>query len=168
MERSSHPRVVVGIDGSLTGLAALRVAVAEARRRDVPLHAVRAENIVPSCLEGDEITEAFLDAFGFVPTDIEIHQDASVLSARHALRASASDPRDLIVVGTGDRGWWRALWSGSLSRALTRNARCPILAVPAPEMARTVRRRHITGREDVWNRFEQEVPQLRGVSYPGR
>lgn len=42
MKEYEHPRVVVGVDGSLSGLAAIRAAVAEARRRGLPLLGVRA------------------------------------------------------------------------------------------------------------------------------
>jgi hypothetical protein len=41
------PRVIVGIDGGLPGLAALRVAAAEAVRRNLPLYAVRVEALWP-------------------------------------------------------------------------------------------------------------------------
>jgi hypothetical protein len=42
MSEHRDARVVVGVSQSLTGLQALRYGVAEARRRQVPLHAVRA------------------------------------------------------------------------------------------------------------------------------
>jgi len=42
MENTSHPRVVVSVDHSVAGYAALRVAVGIARSRRVPLQAVHA------------------------------------------------------------------------------------------------------------------------------
>ena len=42
MENTSHPRVVVNVDHSVAGYAALRVAVGIARSRRVPLQAVHA------------------------------------------------------------------------------------------------------------------------------
>lgn len=170
MQESSHPRVVVGVDDSLTGLAALRVAVAEARRRGLPLHAVRAASHGVACYEQSFITQAFHQALGGVPDDIEVHQDCVSLCIRDAIRTSAADPRDLIVIGTSGKGLWHAIWSGSSIRALLRRPRCQVLAVPAPEMnraARRERRRLRSQRHDVWAQFEQETPQLRGHPYQG-
>ena len=166
MEEFAHPRVVVGVDGSLTSLAALRTAVAEARRRRVPLHAVHAARTCVDRVDVGLIGAAFLDALGAIPDDIEIHQTASLFGVRDALRASATDPRDLIVVGNSGKGPWHAFWSGSASRSLLRRAHCPVLAVPAPEMARAVRRPRRwgrPGRDDLWERIDLEVPELRGV-----
>ena len=42
MDSQDTARVVVGVDNTLAGLQALRRAVAEARAREVPLHALRA------------------------------------------------------------------------------------------------------------------------------
>ena len=133
MDEFAHPRVVVGVDGSLPSLAALRAAVAEARRHGFPLHAVRAG--LPSADRADAgmITTMFLDALGAIPDDIEIHQTATLYSVTDALCASATDPRDLIVVGTSGKGAWHAFWSGSVCRGLMRRALCPILVVPAPK-----------------------------------
>jgi nucleotide-binding universal stress UspA family protein len=170
IEKFSHPRVVVGVDDSLTGLAALRVAVAEARRRGLPLHAVRAATHGVVCYEQGVIAQAFHQALGGVPDDIEVHQDCLSLCIRDAIRMSATDPRDLIVLGNSGKGLWHAIWSGSSSRALLRRARCQVLAVPAPEMtrgARRARRRLRSPRRDVWAQFEQETPQLRGRPYQG-
>jgi nucleotide-binding universal stress UspA family protein len=166
MEEFAHPRIVVGVDGSLTSLAALRTAVAEARRRCVPLHAVRAARTIVDTVDVGMITTAFLDALGVIPDDIEIHQTATFLGVKDALCTSATDPRDLIVVGNSGKGAWHAFWSGSVSRSLLRRARCPILAVPAPEMARALRPPHRwgrPGRQDLWERIDTEVPELRGV-----
>jgi hypothetical protein len=65
------PRVIVGVDDSVPGLAALRFAVGEARRRGVPLHAVRART---DLVLGDftEIDAAFAEAFGAYPDGVEV------------------------------------------------------------------------------------------------
>ena len=166
MNEFAHPRVVVGVDGSLTGLAALRTAVVEARRRGVPLHAVRARAVGQPLADRGTILTTFLDALGVIPSDLEIHLTVSMLCVTDALRHSASDPRDLIIVGSGGKGAFRALWSGSVSRSLLRGAVCPILAVPAPEMAHAARRSlrwSRLSRQDLWERIETEVPELRGA-----
>jgi nucleotide-binding universal stress UspA family protein len=166
VDEYKHPRVVVGVDGSLTGLAALRFAVAEAGRRQVPLFAVRAATTGLPCADRAAIATAFWEALGTVPADLEIYQEVAMLGIRDALRASATDARDLVVVGAGGKGGWHALWSGSVARSLLRGARCPVVAVPGPEMARAVHwpRRRRLGRGDVWERIEQEAPGLRGRS----
>jgi len=166
MDEFAHPRVVVGVDGSLTSLAALRSAVAEARRRGIALHAVWAG--LPNVDRADTgmVTGMFLDALGVMPDDIEIHLTATLFGVTDALCASATDPRDLIVVGNSGKGAWHAFWSGSVRRGLMRRALCPILVVPAPEMARALRARHRwnrAGRQDLWDRIDVEVPELRGV-----
>jgi nucleotide-binding universal stress UspA family protein len=164
MDEFAHPRVVVGVDASLHGLAALRAAVAEARARRVPLHAIRCRNSIQSTEGVGTIKAAFVEALGEIPGDIEIHLIASYAAIAEALADYAADPRDLVVVGNSGKGAWRALWSGSVPRSLIRRTRCPILAVPAPEMARAVHgRKHArAGHEDLWEQFELSTPELRG------
>jgi nucleotide-binding universal stress UspA family protein len=168
MESPSHPRVVVGVDKTVAGFAALRFAVAQARARRVPLHAIR---VVPAVglYSTEYIAEAFTEALGGVPADLDVRFDLSDEGVAEALAKSARDPRDLIIVGNEGRGALRALWSGSPARRLLRRARCPVLAVPAPEMQRATRRsaHKLAGnRADVWDRFESEVPELRGGPGP--
>jgi nucleotide-binding universal stress UspA family protein len=164
MQQFTHPRVVVGVDDSLTGLAALRVAVAEARRRGLPLHALRSRTTAIPCIDESLIKAAFLDACGAFPADVEVHCEVSNRSVYGAIAASATDPRDLIVVGNSGRGAWHALWSGSVGRVCLRDARCPVLAVPAPELARAARREHWwrPRHRDLWDRFERESAAMRG------
>jgi nucleotide-binding universal stress UspA family protein len=170
MELLGHPRVVVGVDGSLSGLAAIRAAVDEARRRRVPLNAVRAGATGVAYVDASTISATFLEALGSMPSDIRIEQKFSTLSIREALCLDASDPRDLIVVGSGNRGFWHTLWFGSIARSLTRCSRCPVLAVPAPEIAcspphaRGLRRR---AQWDPLRQLELERPELHGRPYSG-
>lgn len=159
MENYRHPRVVVGVEDTLCGLAALRVAVDEARRRGVPLHVVHADTCGLVC--GDTVIPvAFLEALGGRPGDVEIVESCLALSVRAALRATATDPRDLIVVGSSGKGAWHAFWSGSTARSILKHAPCPVLAVPAPEMsragARTMRRLRST-RSDVWDAYDVDA-----------
>lgn len=170
MDTIGHPRVVVGVDGSLTGLAALRAAVGEARRRGLPLYAVRSRTTAISLTNPESIKTAFLDALGSYPADVQIETAVSTLPIRDALRAAACDPRDLLVVGTSGKGPWHALWSGSVARALLRRARCPVLAVPAPEMAHTVHRPHAGHRRSQWDplrELENQRPEFHGRPYSG-
>lgn len=143
MSTRSHPRVVVGVDHSLHGLAALRVAVSEAARRGVPLHAIRARSDLVAPLDYREIDQAFTEALGGLPQGIELYRELAVPPVAAALARRASDPGDLLVVGENGRGVWHAFWYGSVSRGCLRRAQCPVLAVPAPEMARTAWRRRL-------------------------
>lgn len=170
MESTDHPRVVVGVDRSSAGYAALRAAVGVARSRRVPLQAVHA---APTAgMSGREAIDlAFEEALGGVPVDLEVMRTSAVFdSAAGALAANASDPRDLIVIGNDGRRALRALWSGSVVRGVFKRARCQVLIVPTPEMDRATRRsarKLRRQRTDVWNRLETEVPQLRGRPFQG-
>jgi nucleotide-binding universal stress UspA family protein len=151
------PCVVVGVDRSLHGLAALRVAVVEAARRGVPLHAVRVQTALPSPAAFEEIDEAFAEALGGVPQAIELHRELMFPPVAAALARRAGGERDLLVVGESGRGAWHTLLSGSVSRSCLRRAHCPVMAVPVPEMACVPRRRRPWRRrsDDLWQGFEE-------------
>ncbi len=159
MENLRRPHVVLGVDGSLTGLAALRTAVVEARRRGLPLYAVRARtNGIPG-IDQKAIRDAFFDALGAIPTDLEVHFEVVDGGVLRGITSSATHPGDLIVVGNSGRGIWHAFWSGSVCRGCLRRAHCAVLAVPAPEAAHGARARNRwhPRRRDLWDRFEHET-----------
>lgn len=162
MERSGHPRVIVGVDDSLTGFAALRTAVAEARRRGLPLYALRARTSGIPCIDTSLIEAAFISALGGRPADVEIHTEVVDGTTCGAIVDYATHPGDLIVVGNSGGGVWHAFWSGSVSRSCLHHARCAVLAVPAPELARAVHRGHWwrPRRRDLWDEFEHETASL--------
>ena len=168
-EKSNHPRVVVSVDRSLSGYAALRVAAGLARSRNVPLQAVRAMAGIGTA-DMEYIDTAFQEALGGFPLGVEVTRTVSFDSASHALARHAHDPRDLIVLGNDGKGVLRAVWSGSVARSLLKHARCQVLVVPAPEMQRATRRslrKLRSHRADVWDRFETEAPELRGRPFQG-
>jgi nucleotide-binding universal stress UspA family protein len=163
MKKFRHPHVVVGVDDSLAGYAALRAAVRFARTNRMPLHAIRAEPALG--VQENYAPGVFTEALGGVPRDIYVEMESVPSSAHKALLESATDPRDVIVVGGDGKGALRALWSGSVSRRLLKKARCQIIVVPPPEMRRATRRslrKLHASRADVWDRFESEIPQVRG------
>lgn len=170
MKEYEHPRVVVGVDGSLSGLAAIRTAVAEARHRQLPLLGVRSRTTGIAGVDSSTMTTAFLEALGAIPNDLKIELRVSWLSIGEALCAAAGNPRDLIVVGTSGKGLWHAIWSGSVSHAVTRHARCPVLVVPVPEMSRSVRRPHRWRGRSQWDplrELEEQRPEFHGRPYSG-
>lgn len=152
------PCVVVWVDRSVHGLAALRVAVVEAARRGVPLRAVRVQAALPCPAAYEEIDEAFAEALGGVPQGIELHRELMFPPVAAALTRRAGEEGDLLVVGESGRGAWHAFWFGSVSRSCMRRARCPVMAVPAPEMACTSHRSWWRRPDDLWQRFEEQQP----------
>ncbi|MFI9650016.1 universal stress protein [Streptomyces sp. NPDC052040] len=144
---SAH-RVIVGVSGSPANLAALRWAVAEARRTDAPLVPVLAWS-----LPGDDtmyyhlldelhksarerLDQAFEEAFGGYPDDLDIHSMSILGAAGPALVETAGSPSDLLVVGTGHRSRLRRLIFPSVSRYCLARAECPVIAVPPPALLR--------------------------------
>lgn len=135
MEGALEPRVFVGIDRSGPGLAALRVAVDEARHRGAPLHAVRVQ---PELTLGaaHEIDGAFTDVFGSVPTDLVIHRELLVGRVADTLTGRARRPSDLLVIGSRGAAGRHVARGGSISRAVLRRARCQVLVVSEPVLDR--------------------------------
>ncbi|MFF3748522.1 universal stress protein [Streptomyces kronopolitis] len=157
-------RVIVGVSESPAGLAALRHAVAEARRADCVLIPVLAwttpggetayyQYPVPSALREwqmlarKRLDTAFEEAFGGFPTDLVIRPIVPRAPAGTALVEIAGAPGDLLVVGAGRRHWARRLVRSSVTRYSLAHAKCPVVAVPPPELlgevsfkARTLRR----------------------------
>ncbi len=163
MDTGREARVVVGVDRSPQGLAALRAAAWEAGRRGMPLHAVRVEMVWPDS-DLRTIDAAFGEALGGVPAGISVRRCLQSPPVPRALTAYADGADDLLVVGSSGRGWWHAVWCGSVSRACLRRARCAVLVVPAPPLARERPRRRFAhrGRQDLWRRFERETAASRG------
>ncbi|HZP53348.1 universal stress protein [Actinocrinis sp.] len=140
MDIGPGPRVFVGVDRSIPGLAALRFAVAEARRRGTDLHAVRVASVL-TLTETKEIDAAFDEALGGFPADVTVHRELLVGAVADTLARRARNPEDVLIVGTDGAGRWHGLWSRSISRECLRKAHCPVLIVPGPQMAIEVRRR---------------------------
>lgn len=145
-------RVVVGVHLSLSGLQALRVAVAEARSRQASLHAVRTTDpsppdrsvaaLVP--VEGPPLTSeaaavvdtAFHNTMGAVPDDIEVRTVIMPDSPGPVLVEYACRDADLLVIGAGRRGRLGRIWGGRVVRYCLARATCPVLVVPPPPLMR--------------------------------
>ncbi len=130
----SGARVFVGVDRSQPGLAALRFAVDEARRRSAPLHAVRVTPRL-TLRAVEEIDAAFDDALGGLPGDIVVHREVLVGSVADTLTRRAHYSTDVLIVGTDGGRQRRGLFglgSASIGHACVRKARCPVLIVPDP------------------------------------
>ena len=159
-------RIVVGIDGSLGSLQALRYATDEARRRNVPLLPVVAwvppggdlaerRHSSPYLRKiwrdaaWERLNAAFDDGLGGIPADLQVEPHVERGETGPVLVDVANQPEDLIVVGTGRRGALSRMWRRSVARYCVAHAKCPVLAVPPSalmdEMGRGLRswqRRH--------------------------
>jgi nucleotide-binding universal stress UspA family protein len=148
-------RVFVGVDRSIPGLAALRFAVAEARRRGAALHAIRVARTV-SPLEINLIDAAFADALGGMPRDLVVHRELLIGPVADTLARRACNAQDVLVVGTDGSGRWHGACPRSISRQCLRKAQCPVLIVPGPRLAIEARRRR-------WLPHHREL--LRGLEF---
>ncbi|GAA4465342.1 universal stress protein [Phytohabitans houttuyneae] len=150
MRRHGAGRVIVGVDGSLAGLRALRLAVAEAGRRGVALHAVRVWNCDSSWQGGAagcdgeigqqahaEVVAAFGAAMGSMPGDVQVVITPVAGRPSSALVDYACRDNDLLFVGTSQRRWWRRLFRPSTARSCAARACCPVVVVPAESFVRS-------------------------------
>jgi nucleotide-binding universal stress UspA family protein len=145
-------RVVVGISASLSGLAALRFAVAESRRRG--LTEVVAVRAWPDPQPGrrpppwaDELRQASVAvintavaaAFLAPPTDLTV-ATRMPRGRPGPVLVDLVDEHDLIVVGTRRL---RRLGIG-VARYCVRHAPCPVIVVPPPTLATPALTRRFT------------------------
>jgi nucleotide-binding universal stress UspA family protein len=147
-------RIVVGVDDTPAGLAALRWAVGQARSRNAPLVAVRSWALglprhggrrrrarvhphVVLYFDGTEprdasvklVRDSFQIAAGGMPRDVTVTVKTPEGDPGAALTDIAT-ARDLIVVGRGEPGLRRVL-HGSVSHYCRSHSRCPVVVVPA-------------------------------------
>lgn len=146
-------RVIVGVDTSLSGLQALRVAVAEARRRHAPLHAVRTWDPAPSdpglaearakgvqgaltAAATAVVRRAFAETFGGEPVDLVVHTVVVPDAPGPVLVEYACRDDDLLVLGAGRRTLLRRFRGSPVVRYCLTRACCPVLVVPPPPLTR--------------------------------
>jgi nucleotide-binding universal stress UspA family protein len=140
-------RVIVGVHGSIGSLQALRYAADEARERCVPLVPViawvppggdAAERSRPSPYlrkvwreeARKRLWAAFDDGLGGLPTDLDLEPHVERGETGQVLVEIASQPGDLLIIGTGRRGFLGRAFRKSVGRYCLAHARCPVLAVP--------------------------------------
>ena len=146
-------RVIVGVDGSMGSLQALRHAVSEARLHDAPLAAVIAftppggefvDRKAPNpqlrrwwkTEAAQRLRTAFDEALGGIPADLKVDLLAVPCWAGRALVNVADQDGDLLVIGTGNATRLRRLFTRSVSAYCVTHARCRVLAVPAAALTR--------------------------------
>lgn len=146
-------RVVVGVDGSVGSLQALRRAVTAARMRAVPLVAViawtapggeaayrRTFDVQLKRLwergAWERLARAWDEALGGIPYDVEVKQVAVRADAGKALVWTADDENDLLVIGAGRRNSLRRALIPSVPRYCVAHTRCTVLVVPPSPLSR--------------------------------
>lgn len=177
MNPSDRRRVIVGVDGSLPSLRALRRAAREARQHDAELdvahvrpptrpnqydHAFLAGGPQPDELLDRQaerlIARALEEALGGAPTDVPVERRVLVGRPGRALMNLGWRDNDLLVVGTRRRGLLGRMLERSVSRYLLAHAQCPVLVVPPDSFARAMRHRSRFGgsllHRDLWKRFD--------------
>lgn len=138
-------RIVVGVDGSVGGRAALRWALAEAARRGAKVDAVHAwrssvasgaaayiplwvdpaeEEAWAKAVLDDVVSQARSAGHAVV-----VHQ---IVAEGHpaAILVEAARGADLLVVGRRGHGGFEGLLLGSVSRSCLHHAPCPVVVVP--------------------------------------
>jgi nucleotide-binding universal stress UspA family protein len=166
----SDGRVVVGVSGSPSSVAALRRGLQEAWRSSrtlVPVHTweppegetVYARMPSPPLAAlwqrqaGQRLAEVLADVLG-VETDRRAGAGAVPLDATgpriepqvvrgpawHVLPQLASEPEDLLVIGGGGGGRLAGLLCGAVRRRVLAGAVCPVLTVAPPSASWAARR----------------------------
>jgi nucleotide-binding universal stress UspA family protein len=144
----TRSRIVVGVDGSDTALAAVRWAAAEAARRRLPLRLVAAHTWPAGGFVGDpglgvdpravlrDMVRAHLAAAasaaaavvpGLAVEQVEVDGDPA------AVLAGESERAELVVLGDRGLGGFTGLLLGSVAVALSARAACPVVVVRGAE-----------------------------------
>jgi nucleotide-binding universal stress UspA family protein len=154
MSQVGQRGIIVGIDGSPSGLAALRWAVSQARSRRAQLVAVRSWALglprhggchyrhlmnprVVLYFGGAEqrdasatlVDKAFRAANGSRPSDVDVTIRTPEGDPGAALTRIASCDGNLIVVGREHVPSWRRARRGSVSRYCCGHASCPVVVL---------------------------------------
>ncbi|MFJ7911304.1 universal stress protein [Kitasatospora sp. NPDC096204] len=132
-------RVIVGLSGSLSSLAALYHAVGEAARHRAVLVPVAAwatnerDGLRPhSELEHAarrRLDIAFEQAYGGYPSDLVIHPLVVNAEPGPALVGAVTGPEDLLVLGAATRRRLDRLRHGSVARHCRHRAGCRVVEV---------------------------------------
>ncbi|SFT33160.1 Nucleotide-binding universal stress protein, UspA family [Geodermatophilus amargosae] len=175
--RSRGSRVVVGVDGSAGARAALRFAVEDAVRRDVPVEAVTSHRPPEVWMDFDAIggsryheaeaaaverAEAFVaEVLREVPEPHPVVHVTAVLGSAADALVRESDGADLLVVGSRGRGGFSTMLLGSTSMQCVLHASCPVTVVHSPESHRE--RLHLR-RRDSGERPRSHRRRFRGTA----
>ncbi|MFI2611784.1 universal stress protein [Kitasatospora sp. NPDC018619] len=132
-------RVIVGLSGSLSSLAALYHAVGEAARQQAVLVPVAAWSshgrdglrppTEPEHAARRRLDVAFEQAYGGYPSDLVIHPLVVHGEPGPALVGAVTGPQDLLVLGAATRRRLDRLRHGSVARHCRHRAGCRVVEV---------------------------------------
>jgi nucleotide-binding universal stress UspA family protein len=140
--------IVVGVDGSDTGRAAVEYAADLAARRGVPLHVVHAfepsqydlrpmGGVRPETTSvmrkgAERLMDQTVEVLAFAYPDLEVIARVEPGSAELKL-IEESETAAIVVVGARGTGGFAALLVGSTTLHIATHAHCPVIAVPVPD-----------------------------------
>lgn len=139
---TSHPRIVVGVDGSEFAQRALRWAIDMARSLGGEVVAVHALGLltnlpgpaVPSQGHREEVRRAFEDTW-CAPLDSSGVRERRLLLEGNPVSAMLGAAQDndaaMIVVGSRGTGGFPGLQLGSTSHQLVQHSHTPVVVIPA-------------------------------------
>lgn len=146
-EPHERPRIVVGIDGSLPSIAALRWAIGQARLTGGEVHAVTGWEIpvtimiVPRYTEADyardarEILHRAVTEVRQAEPDVPVEQH--LVQQRPALALTrAAEGAQLLVVGSHGRDELPGMHLGSVASFCVHHAPCPVVVVRGRDTGR--------------------------------
>jgi nucleotide-binding universal stress UspA family protein len=158
MNKATAGRIILGVDDSPSGLAALQWAVSQARSREAQLVAVRSwalglprhggrhhrHTVHPRVVlffKGAEqrdasaklVRDAFWAAAGGQPRDVAVTVRTPEGDPGAALTRIATRDGDMIVVGREHMPGWRRTRRDSVSRYCRSHAGCPVVVVPTDQ-----------------------------------
>jgi nucleotide-binding universal stress UspA family protein len=131
-------KVIVGVDGSPHGAAALRWALANAAEYDGEVTAMLAWQMpfvsMPGAFDRNELARTYKEFLlktvaEIAPApEVPVHTVVAEGDPIVALVAAAEDA-DLLVLGTRGRSLFAGMLLGSVSQACAAHARCPVVLV---------------------------------------
>ncbi|MGH4008321.1 MAG: universal stress protein [Pseudonocardiaceae bacterium] len=138
-EQGSRPLIVVGVDGSVSAIAALRWAAQQARLIDADIHAVTGWEVpitimlVPTYTEADYardarqvLDRAVAEALGPTP---EVHVEKHLVQEHPALAlCQAAETAQLLVVGS-HKAALPGMHLGSVASYCVHHAPCPVVVI---------------------------------------
>jgi nucleotide-binding universal stress UspA family protein len=179
-------RVVVAVDGSRGSRAALRFALEDGHRRDVPVEVVvayrppnfRADFDAVSEIDelrigrelGSQVEENARSVLGEVSRELsgplpEVHVRA-VSGAPSAVLIRESEGADLLVLGSRGHGGFHSMLLGSTSMQCAMHATCPVTVVHSPEAHRHRLRLHRERHRDARREGQGTVEASSGTDAP--
>ncbi len=159
MSTQTHA-VVVGVDGSIPGQAAIPYAAAIAQRQHRPLHLVHAFEPSPYSVRPQVRRTESLHGIFRASAERLCHEAAEVLAvlypdldvttrlvpgAAAATLLEESEHAHLVVLGRRGIGGFTGLMVGSTALQVTAHAQCPVIAIPAPVTGGSRRRGVVVG-----------------------